>query len=104
MVIDIKENSVHLGINEEEMEVFCSKGYIENKAEFNHQSFVYALQKKDDIPDVEAEYKGLKITIFMPTHLVDEWKGNDIIGYGCHTQEDSGKKMAILVEKRFKKK
>jgi len=95
MKIRIKGNSLRYRLTQSDVKHFVTEGYIEETTNFGNRVFTYALQRSID-DQLDAEFNGDKITLFMPCVLAGQWYNTDIIGFEHHTPT-----LYLLVEKDF---
>lgn len=76
-------------------------GYLEEQTNFINTSFVYALQKTDEITELSASYENNRITIFIPRAFLLNWPVNDVVGIDTKMPLPGGETLYLLVEKDF---
>ena len=102
MKIRIKGNSIRYRLTKTDIKNFGKNGFIEEKTEFlNDPSFVYRLEKKGDITNIEASFSNSRINVFVPEKIAKEWTTTDIIGFDNKMNIGNGKELFLLIEKDF---
>lgn len=102
MKIRIKGNSIRLRLTKSEVDTLAATGMIEEKTEFDDNSFRYKLQTKKGIATLDAIIDNNTITVLMPEKVAIQWPDNTIVSHP-HTKElKNGKSLLLLVEKDFK--
>lgn len=102
MKIRIKENSIRYRLTKTDIKNFGKNGFIEEKTEFlKDPSFVYRLEMKDDITNIEASFSNNRISVFVPEKIAKEWITTDIIGFDNKMNIGNGKELFLLIEKDF---
>lgn len=101
MKIRIKGNSVRLRLTKTEVEIFCKTGRFEEQTQFPNGPFVYALQAKDTIEQMEAIFKENKIEIAISKHLITDWATNSKVGFQHIIPMANKKELSLLIEKDF---
>lgn len=101
MKLRIKGNSVRLRLTKTDVKKLADFKYIEEQTVFGTGTFVYALQSKTDCKDLDADFSGGKITVFIPEILTEDWVNNDKIGFESKIETAGGGQLYILVEKDF---
>jgi hypothetical protein len=102
MKIRIKGNSIRLRLTKSEVDTLATTGMIEEKTEFDDNSFGYKLQTKNGINTLDAIMDNNTMTVLVPEKVAVEWPDNTIVSH-THTKElKNGKSLLLLVEKDFK--
>ena len=102
MKIRIKGNSIRYRLTKTDIKNFGKNGFIEEKTEFlNDPSFIYRLEKKGDITNIEASFSNNRINVFVPEKIAKEWTTTDIIGFDNKMNIGNGKELFLLIEKDF---
>jgi hypothetical protein len=102
MKIRIKGNSIRLRLTKSEVDTLATTGMIEEKTEFDENSFCYKLQTNNSIDKIDAVLDNNTMTLLLPEHIATEWPNNAIVSH-THTKElKNGKSLLLLVEKDFK--
>jgi hypothetical protein len=87
-----------------EVEIICSKGYLEDKIIFGKNELVYALLKNVNSDRLSAELSGNRITVNIPAGFLKDWYANDIVGFSNDLDDTAGNsdELLITIEKDFK--
>jgi hypothetical protein len=102
MKLRIKGNSLRLRLTKTEITNFGEQWIIEERTEFPGGTFFqYNLQCKTGIKQLEAEWVGNTITIFVPLDIAQQWTTTDIVGFENKMDIGNGKQLFILIEKDF---
>lgn len=101
MKIRIKGNSVRYRLTRPEVENFCRNGYLEEVTEFPSGHFKYALRAKTDIDQLQADFVGNTITMFLPDSEKEKWFHSELVGYKNSIHTSDGSSMALMLEKDF---
>ena len=102
MKLRIKGNSIRLRLSKPEVEKLAVAKYLEERTSFGRKTFSYALQIKDAGDELSADFKGSKITVFIPEIFIKDWAVNDVIGFNATKKVSDAESLYILVEKDFK--
>lgn len=102
MKIRIKGNSIRVRLSRSEVDQFGKEGYLEESTEFGDNSFIYALQSKEDGNALSAGFDRGKITMHVPATIVNEWVTTEKVGYDNNMDLGNGKQLFLLLEKDFK--
>ena len=102
MKIRIKGNSVRVRLTRPEVDEFAETGYLDEMTECGSNSFIYALKSKDGITNLEADFAGNKMSMYVPANIPAEWAANEKVGYENNMDIGSGKQLYLLLEKDFK--
>lgn len=102
MKIRIKGNSIRYRLTKTEIDNFGKRGFLEERTDFlNGPSFLYRLEKKTGIDDLEAAFDGNTIRVFIPEKIAEEWTTTDRVGFENKMKIGEDKELFILVEKDF---
>ena len=102
MKLRIKGNSIRLRLTKTEIANFGEQWIIEEKTEFPNGAFLqYSLQCKTGIEQLEAEFLGNMITIFVPLTMARQWTTTDIVGFENKMDMGNDKQLFLLIEKDF---
>lgn len=102
MKIRIKGNAIRYRLTKTEVAGFGQQGIVEEKTEFpNGSVFLYRIERKSGITDIEASFAGNSICIFIPEKIVQEWTTTDTIGFSHKAAIGKGKELFLLIEKDF---
>ena len=102
MKLRIKGNSIRLRLSRSEVNQFCKEGYLEEKTEFRNSDFVYALQSKEGIPNLTANFSEGKITMYVPVDIQKVWADNETVSYDSKMDLGNDDHLYLLLEKDFK--
>jgi hypothetical protein len=102
MKLRIKDNSLRLRLSRSEVDRLSSEGYLEDRTEFGNSAFIYALQTKKGITDLEAGFSDNKMTMYVPADIPAIWATNETVGYSNNMRLADGKELFLLLEKDFK--
>ncbi|WP_276166592.1 DUF7009 family protein [Zobellia alginiliquefaciens] len=101
MKIRIKGNSIRMRITQTEVSQLCKTGYIEEKTQFPQNTFTYALSSMADAPELTANFEQNKITLVLPSQIIEGWENNKKIGFSNSIFLNDKNKLSLLVEKDF---
>jgi hypothetical protein len=101
MKLRIKGNSLRYRLSKSEVSNFVNSGYLEEQTQFGENTFVYALQSVDDGTELSATLDQNKITMFVPKLLLNEWPGNEIVGFHSNMPLTGNDSLYLLLEKDF---
>lgn len=101
MKIRIKGNSIRIRLSKSEVDLFAAKGYVEERTEFEHCSFFYAV-KNTPAKNLSADFINGSITLFVPEHLAKKWATTNLVGLDHNMPVNNGSYLYILLEKDFK--
>lgn len=101
MKIRIKGNSIRYRLTKTEVETFCNIGYFEDTTDFGTKKFTYALQAKEGIDTLDAEFQGNTITLFLDKQKCKDWYQSNQVGFSHSTTKGNGTKLSLLLEKDF---
>jgi len=96
MKIRIKDNTVRFRLVKKEVKQLAEVGWVEEKTEFPDKDFLYRLESKDGIGELQAQFVDDKITLFIPDQEAKIWYDTDKITY-----KNSFGKLTLLLEKDF---
>lgn len=102
MKLRIKGNSIRFRLTKSEVDYFGKENYLEEKTEFGNSTFVYAMQSKQDVKELTADFSNNKITLLIPSKLADEWISTNRVGLESEMEIGTNKKLVLLIEKDFK--
>ena len=101
MKIRIKGNSLRLRLTKSEVALFSTKGSCSETIDFGASSLTYTLTTKEGITNLDANYTGNQITVYMPMEAKQNWYSSNRVGYSNTVARETGSELAILVEKDF---
>ena len=84
-----------------EVAIFSETGRYMEKTEFMSTVFSYEIQAKEGIENLEADFYNNSITLFFPKKDLANWAKGDKVGFSHSFVMESGKSLALLVEKDF---
>ena len=102
MKIRIKGNSVRLRLTKSEVDALAATGIIEEKTEFDDNSFGYRLLTDSSIDTLDAILNNNTMTVLVPERISVEWPNNTIVSHAHTKVLKNGKSLLLLVEKDFK--
>ena len=102
MKLRIHGNSLRLRLNQSEVAQFSKTGFVEDSIQFAPgASFAYALESLSRLSAPQALYANGTLRVQVPGADATEWACSDRVGISGDQPLDSGKRLAILVEKDF---
>ena len=101
MKIRIKGNSVRFRLSRKEVEDFCRLGKVRERTEFDKGTFTYALEQRDDISELSADFAANTITLYLPTRASADWDTSDRVGFSNSADWNDPDTLSLLVEKDF---
>lgn len=101
MKIRIKGNSIRYRLTKSEVAAFCNKGYFEDTIDFGAKKLTYALQAKEGIDALDAEFHNTKITLFLDITKSKNWYESNEVGFSHTVTKENGTALFILLEKDF---
>lgn len=101
MKIRIKGNSVRIRLTKPEVVAFCQKGRYEETTNFGTKTLIYALEGKAGIKELEADFVGDTITLYLPQEELLTWTNNNRVGYANSVDWSDSGALSLLVEKDF---
>jgi hypothetical protein len=101
MKLRIKGNSIRYRLTKTDIDTFGENGYLEERTEIGMDTFVYALQRSDEV-SLSAKLEQNKIVLFMPKSMANEWVSTEKVGYDIRINQPNGAELYLLLEKDFK--
>lgn len=101
MKVRIKGNSIRYRLTRSEVETFCKTGYFEETTSFGSTLFSYAVQAKEDIEVLEANFKDGSMTLLVNRQKSTDWFQTNQIGFRHQVQHNDGTVLHLLLEKDF---
>jgi len=101
MKIRIKGNSIRYRLTKTEVETFCRTGHYEETTMFASKTLTYALRGKAGIQELEADFTGDTITLFLPQTELATWATDSRVGYHNGADWNDTDALSLLVEKDF---
>ena len=101
MKIRIKGNSIRYRLTKTEVETFCKTGCFQETTDFGDSIFTYALQSKEDIGTLDAQFQSNTITLFLEKNKSEDWFESEQIGYSHSIERTNGTILRLLIEKDF---
>lgn len=101
MKIRIRGNSVRFRLTKSEVALFSETGNYSDKTEFNANTFLYIVQAKKGIENLQADFSNNSITIFFPEKDIKTWAESSVVGFSNSFILNSGTSLELLVEKDF---
>lgn len=102
MKIRIKGNSVRYRLSKTDVDILTTIGYHEEQTSFGTATLKYALQRKEGIEELSADYKDNMITTYIPASFLQGWDKNDVIGIDASMPIGDDETLYLLIEKDFK--
>lgn len=102
MKIRIRGNSIRLRLTRTEVETLATQGYVDERTEFFNSALTYALQAKDGIENLKADYSENTITMYVPKAWAANWNKDETVGFKHTLNLPSGATLSLLMEKDFK--
>jgi hypothetical protein len=102
MKLRIHGNSLRLRLNQSEVAQFSKTGFVEDSIQFAAgASFSYALESMSSLRAPQALYANGWLRIQVPGADATAWACSDRVGISGEQAIESGKRLAILVEKDY---
>jgi hypothetical protein len=101
MKIRIKDNSVRFRLTKSEVKQLCEEKLISSATSFNKASLIYAIEVRENITELSADFENNKITLFFPATEATTWYESDLITYQNNMLLDNGIALKLLLEKDF---
>lgn len=101
MKLRIRGNSLRIRLSKKEVAKIAEDGYLEEQTSFGENKFIYALEKVDKGNELTASLDLNKITVFVPSVLVNNWPENDITGFNANMPLSGKDSLFLLLEKDF---
>ncbi len=102
MKLRIKGNSIRIRLSRTEVSDLAQNGYIEEHTEFGNNTLTYALQSKEGISGLEADFGDGKVTVYVPANVLPSWPVSETVGFDNNMPLPGGKQLYLLLEKDFK--
>jgi hypothetical protein len=101
MKIRIKGNSLRYRLTRPEVERFSATGLVEERVNFGDLALTYVLCKTE-ADALFASFKDNRITLYLPSGLVDEWVNTDKVGFDQQMPLNGTEgNLYLLVEKDY---
>ena len=104
MKIRIKGNSIRYRVTISEVRTLAETGVLLEETCFGpakEQRFMYALETRDGIEDLQADFKDGRMTMYIPTEVAKKWPDDQRIGYEQIIQVTPEETLYLLLEKDF---
>jgi len=102
MKIRIKGNFVRYRLTQTEVKTLSETGFLAEETRFGlGQKFGYALEAKEGISDLQANFDGGTITLFIPADAAKKWPASEQVGFENEVEVAPGVLLKLLVEKDF---
>ena len=101
MKIRIKGNSKRYRLTKTEVETFCKTGRFQESTDIGDATFTYALQSKQGIDTIDAQFQADTITLFLETNKSKNWFQTNQIGFSHSLKSTNGSVLTLLIEKDF---
>ena len=100
MKLRIKENTIRLRLNQEDLAQFVASGCVEAVTSFDvGASLRYALQVSSEAERLIARMEDSRIAVYVPDKLAEEWTQTDRIGLEAKQLVEGERMLHVLVEK-----
>lgn len=104
MKIRIKGNFIRYRLTQSEVQRLANGDILSESTCFGpgkEQTFVYALETKEGISDLQASFDGGKITLFIPADAAKIWPAEERVGFENEQEVMPGVLLKMLLEKDF---
>src|SRR5580693_9065895 len=102
MKLCIHGNSLRLRLTQSEVAQFSKTGFVEDSIQFAPgASFTYTLESLSSLRAPQALYANNGLRILVPGADATEWVRSDRVGISGEQPLESGKSLAILIQKDF---
>jgi hypothetical protein len=102
MKLRIQGNSLRLRLSQSEVSQFSKTGFVEDSVQFGPgANFAYTLESSSNLPAPRASFQNGWLKIQVPAAVGAEWFTTDRVGISADQPLESGKHLAILIEKDF---
>ncbi len=102
MKLRISGNSVRYRLSKSEVAQICNEGLVAGEINFANGKLIYALEARENIVDLEANFNGNQITVLIPYKMINNWINNDTVGFENFINLSDEIQLKVLVEKDFK--
>ena len=102
MKIRIKGNSIRYRLTQSEVQTLAETGHLAEETSFGPaQKFGYALEAKEGISGLQANFDGGTITLFIPADAAKKWPASEQVGFENEVEVAPGVLLKLLLEKDF---
>lgn len=104
MKIRIKGNFVRYRLTQSEVKALSEGRKLSESTCFgplDGQTFVYALEPKEGISELEASFKNQTITLYLPTEAARTWHADSRVGFEVKHVVAPAVELGLLIEKDF---
>ncbi|MCW3090827.1 MAG: hypothetical protein JWP81_1896 [Ferruginibacter sp.] len=101
MKIRIKGNSLRIRLSKSEVNQLAGEGYLQEQTAFGGKTLVYAVQVKDTIGELSADFVENKITLYVPRAFIIGWPVNTIVGFEADMPLNENDSLHLKLEKDF---
>lgn len=101
MKIRIRGNSIRYRLTKSEVETFCKTGHFQESTDFGNTTFTYALEAKEGIALLDAQFEVNTITLFLEKRKSKNWFETNQIGFSHSLIKENGTELSLLLEKDF---
>lgn len=101
MKIRILGNSIRFRLTRTEVNILCTKGYIENQTKFNTDVFIYAVRLVANSEKLDAQFRDNTITLNLPQSLGSNWHLTERVGFSETIDIKDNGGLSLLLEKDF---
>ncbi len=101
MKIRIRGNSVRFRLTRGEVEKLCTEGVVVEKTFFNEKVFFYTVKLSPKHHELDAEFDGDAIRLFLPVSVGASWQNNEQVGFSNIKKVRGDTELHILLEKDY---
>lgn len=101
MKIRIKGNSIRYRLTKSEVDMFCKTGRLEEVTNFGNSVFTYAIQAKEAIHMLDAQFEANTVTLFLDKEKSKHWFESNEVGFTHSVKKGNGTNLLLLLEKDF---
>ena len=101
MKVRIRGNSIRIRLSKSEVELFDSKGLVEERTDFGSNTLVYSVISTGG-ENMSATFKNDSIKLYVPGHLLKQWATTSEISLAYDQPVSNDKFLNLLLEKDFK--
>jgi len=102
MKIRIKGNSIRYRLTQSEVQTLAETGHLAEETSFGPaQKFGYALEAKEGISGLQANFDGGTITLFIPADAAKKWPASEQVGFENEVEVAPDVLLKLLLEKDF---
>lgn len=101
MKIRILGNSVRFRLTRSEVDMLCTKGYVEDRTHFDTRVFTYAVKMEANAGKLTAQFTDNTIILKLPLSMGENWHRNAQVGFNDVMEIDQKNTLSLLLEKDF---